>query len=137
MLFNFANIKNIDLVMVPAKPRVTLFCSIVLYRWVWCLLQQTLAFQLCVKPRQGISRLERLPRKRRVGCSNPGRDRPNYISCKTLGNGCKCHRSSEMTIINGCSVSQQVWYAKEPSLPQMPSIGQNLQPFTGKNDVSI
>ena len=33
----------------------------------------------------------------------------------TLGNGCECHGSSEMTMINGCPVSQQVWQAKEPS----------------------
>ena len=28
----------------------------------------------------------------------------------------QCHRSSEMTIINGWPVSEQVWHAKEPSL---------------------
>ena len=33
-----------------------------------------------------------------------------------LGNRCECHGSSEMTIINGCPVSQWVWHDKEPTL---------------------
>ena len=29
---------------------------------------------------------------------------------------CECHVSSEMTIVNGCPVSQRVWHTKEPPL---------------------
>ena len=50
--------------------------------------------------------------KQRVG-------RQTYIvktDSDTLGNRCKCHGSMEMTIINGCPVSQYVWHAKEHSL---------------------
>ena len=38
------------------------------------------------------------------------------LHCSMLGIRCECHGSSEMTIINGCSMSQQVWHAKEPSM---------------------
>ena len=61
-------------------------------------------------------------RKRKVGCSNPSRDRPKSLKqvvTAPLPNAwhqCECHGSSEMTIINGYSVSQQVWHSKEPSL---------------------
>ena len=72
-----------------------------------------------VPPRQWRSRLERYwPRKRKVGCLNPSHDRPMSFKqvVTTLGNRRECHRSSEMTIMNGCPVSQQVWRAKEPSM---------------------
>ena len=36
--------------------------------------------------------------------------------CKTLGNRCKCHGSSVMTIVNVRLVSSCVWHVKEPSL---------------------
>ena len=38
------------------------------------------------------------------------------LHCQTLGNRCECHGSTEMTIINGCPLSQYVWHAKELSL---------------------
>ena len=66
--------------------------------------------------------IERSPPSRKVECSNPSRDRTKSLKhvvtaqCQTLGITCKCHRSSEMTIINGCPVSQYVWHAKEPVL---------------------
>ena len=45
-----------------------------------------------------------------------------------------------MTIINRCSVPQYGWHVKEPSLLNghklVPSIGQNLQPFSGNGDFS-
>ena len=47
------------------------------------------------------------------------KQRQTYIvktDSDTLGNGCKCHGSMEMTIIYGCPVSQYVWHAKEPSM---------------------
>ena len=52
---------------------------------------------------------------RKVGCSNPSRDRPKSIKQEvTLGNRCKCHGSSEMTIINEYPVSKymQMWHAQ-------------------------
>ena len=33
-----------------------------------------------------------------------------------IGNKCEYYVSEDMTIINGCPVSQKVWHAKEPSL---------------------
>ena len=74
---------------------------------------------LFVPPRRWRSRLERYwPRKRKVGCLNPSHDKPMSFKqvVTTLGNRRECHRSSEMTIMNGCPVSQQVWRAKEPSM---------------------
>ena len=56
--------------------------------------------------------------KRKVGCSNPSRDRPKSLEqvvAAPLPNAphrCECHRSSSMTIINGCLVSQLVWHDK-------------------------
>ena len=43
------------------------------------------------------SGLERSTRKRKVGCSNPSRDRPKSLK-------------------QGCPVSNRVWHAIEPSL---------------------
>ena len=43
-----------------------------------------------------------------------------------------CHGSTEMTIINGCPVSQHVC-----SHDRVPSISQNLKPFTDIGDVFI
>ena len=41
----------------------------------------------------------------------------NYIApLPELDNRCDCHGSSEITIINECPMSQQVWHAKKPSL---------------------
>ena len=74
------------------------------------------------KPRWWRSGLECLPRKQKVGCSNPSRYRPKpLIQAVTapvpkLGIRCECHGYSKMTIINGCPVSKKVWHAKEPSL---------------------
>ena len=61
-------------------------------------------------------------RKRKVGCSNPSRERPKslkQVMTAPLPNAwhqCECHGSSETAIVNGYSVSQQVWHSKEPSL---------------------
>ena len=56
-------------------------------------------------PRRWHSGLKRSLRKRKVGCSNPTHDRPKSY-CQTLGIKCECHGSLEMTIIDGCPVSQ-------------------------------
>ena len=52
--------------------------------------------------------LERWPRKRLVGCLNPNRDRTKSQKQVVRAPLLKCdyHGSSEMTIINRCSVSQ-------------------------------
>ena len=34
---------------------------------------------ICIPLRLWLSWLERSPRKRKVGCSNPSRDRPNFV----------------------------------------------------------
>ena len=50
---------------------------------------------------------------------------------------CDYHGSLEITIINGRSVSQYVWYVKKTLTAQwsrVPSRGHNLQPFTGYSD---
>ena len=44
------------------------------------------------------------------------KNRQLQLHCQTLSNRCQCHRSSEMTILNGRPVSQQVWHVREPSL---------------------
>ena len=68
--------------------------------------------------------------------TDPSREkRQCQLPCKTLNNWCECHWSLELTIINGCPVSQQVWHTKELSL--LNGHGQNLQPVTGIGDVSI
>ena len=60
------------------------------------------------------SGLERSPRKRKVGCSNPNRDRPKslkQVMTAKLPNARhqgECHGSSKITIINRCPVLQQV-----------------------------
>ena len=47
----------------------------------------------------------------------------------------------EITKINGCPVSQQVWHATDPSLhsshDRVSCIGPNVKPLTGNGDVSI
>ena len=60
----------------------------------------------------------------KVWCSNPGPvgcDRAKSLKqvvtvplLDALQQVCVMHRSSEMTIINGCPVSQQVGHVKEP-----------------------
>ena len=44
-----------------------------------------------------------------------------------------------VTIINECSVSQNMWHLKNltAQLPWVPSVGRNLKPFTGNGDLSI
>ena len=67
---------------------------------------------VCVIPRRGRSGLERRPRKRMVGARIPASidlsrtNRKWQLHCQTLGNRCECHGSSEMSILNGCPVSQ-------------------------------
>ena len=61
--------------------------------------------------------LERYPCMSKLGVQIPAAtDQPRQLHCQTLGNRCEFDGSSEMTIINGCPVSQYVWHAKEPSL---------------------
>ena len=66
--------------------------------------------------------VERSPRMRKVGCSNPGRDRPKSLTqvvTVPLPNARHQVRMSRVLgddLKNGCPVSQQVWHAKEPSL---------------------
>ena len=56
------------------------------------------------------SLIERSPRLQKVGCSNPGRDRPKslkqIVTAPLLGNACGCNGSSEMTII-----TKGLWYS--------------------------
>ena len=56
----------------------------------------------------------------KVGILNLSRDSRKKLVVTSpllnIGNRCECHRSSRMTIINGCPVSQYVWHPKEPSL---------------------
>ena len=63
--------------------------------------------------------------KRKVGCSNPSSDRSKSLKqvvTAPLQNAqhevgvSYTDGSSEMTIIKGCPLSQQVWHVKEPSL---------------------
>ena len=57
------------------------------------------------KPRLWRSGLERSPRKRKVGCSNPSCNIPKLLKhkwqlqCQTLGNRCECHESSDVRIL--------------------------------------
>ena len=44
------------------------------------------------------------------------KSKQGQLHCQTLGIKYESHGPSEMTIINGCPVSQQLWHAKEPSL---------------------
>ena len=109
-----------------AKPRVTLFCSITFsYQWASFVANTTFLIvwiHIFSKPRWWRGRLERLPRKVKVRCSNSSSDRPKLykqIVTAPLSNvrhGCECHRSLEMNIIKGCPVSKYVWHAKEQSL---------------------
>ena len=52
-----------------------------------------------------------------------------------------CHGSSEMTIINGCPCHSRCGTLKIPhcsmAMSDEHTLGQNLQPFTGNDDVSI
>ena len=58
-----------------------------------------------------------------------------HLHCQTLGNRCECHGSSEMTIYYKQMPCVTVGVACLRTLsaqwPWGPSIGQNLQPFTG------
>ena len=107
------------------------FCSFNLksHVLVW-FLEYDLFF--CVFPKR-----QRVPRKRKVGCSNPSRDRPGSYSttAKHSATGVSVtgpSRGLSRVIVSG---------ARQRSLtaewPWMPCTGQNLQPFTGNGDVSI
>ena len=57
-----------------------------------------------------------MPRMRKVGCSNPGRDKAVKSDSESSTLRCERYGSSEMTIINRCPVTQYVWHVKETSL---------------------
>ena len=98
------------------------------------------------RTRRWHSRLERFPRMRKVRCSNPSCDGPNSLK--------------QVVTVPQLNARQQVWVswvlgdehykrmnrvtasvARERILtaqwPWLPSIDQNLQPFTSNGDVSI
>ena len=62
-------------------------------------------------------------RMRKVGCSNPSRDRTKSLKQEVTApllitqQQIWVTRSSEMTIINGCPVPQYVWHAKNSYCP--------------------
>ena len=57
-----------------------------------------------IEPPRWSSWLERSPRKRKVECSNPSRDRPNSLKqvvtdyCQTLGNRCDYKQMPSVTV---------------------------------------
>ena len=61
------------------------------------------------------------------------------LHCLKLGIRCECHRSSEMTIINGCPCHISCCTLKNPhcSMAINAEHTRSLQPFTGNGDVSI
>ena len=92
--------------------------------------------------------VERLLRMRKVGCSNPSRDRPKSLkkiaTASLFGNRCERHWSSEMTLLTNVKCYRGCGTPKNPhcstwdmSAEYMSSIGQNLQPIIGNDDVSI
>ena len=80
---------------------------------LWLFIEYALNFRNSTRCR---IRLERSPRMRKVGCSNPSRNilsrtctcinRWWQLHFLTLSPRRECHRSSKMTIVNGGSVSQ-------------------------------
>ena len=75
---------------------------------------------------------------RKVGYSNPRRDRPKVVEAGSDTATAKL--SSEMTIIYRCPGLQKVWHAKDPSLltdHKVLSIGYYLKFFTGNDCLHI
>ena len=82
------------------------------------------------KPRRWRTRIERLPRIRKFGCSNTSRDSPPLPNAR---NRCKCHGSS----LSDAPCHSRCGTLKNPHWPCVASIGQNLKPFIVNGDVSI
>ena len=89
------------------------------------------------------NRSERSPCMRKVGCSNPSRDRPKSLNrcwqhyCQTSGIRCEDHGSSEMTIINGYPCHSRCDTLQNPhSSIKGHKHNSKLQPFIGNGDVS-
>ena len=75
-----------------------------------------------IQPRRWRNGLERSPRKRMLGCSNPIRDRPKVVKHvvtallpNVLQCVCVCHGSSEMTNINGCPCHSRCGTLENPN----------------------
>ena len=92
---------------------------------------------LCIKfaiyrERWGGVGVERSPCMREIGVRSPVGPYPNrwwQLHCHTLGNRCKCHWSSEKSIIKDRITVGVIRYRTlTAQWPWVSSIGQNLQP---------
>ena len=103
-------------------------------------------FKIWVKILPLRSELERSPPKRKVGCSNPSRDRPKSLKQVVTAPLPNTHhlmwvsrvlRDDHHKQIPRVTVSVARYRTLTAQLPWVPSKGQNLHPIIGKGGVSI
>ena len=98
-----------------------------------------------MKPRRWRSGLYRSPCKRKVKCSNPSSNRPNSIKQVVIAPLTNSRHYVRVSRVLGddhykrmprVTVGVARWRTLTAQWPEVPSKGQNLQPFNGNGDLS-